>query len=161
MRNIVLLYFACRNHKPGLLSSFMTYPRIFKMNNTTWTISETGTSYPSTAQEKQSTWLHPRFLIWHSVLIRLLCITVIKCYGKYHYDRRFKLWWSSISLMSTKLIMTSHLTSLNMNTDHNIWFRNLSLGLGRSQTCGGVQPANGVQQWNRRVLSSIFLVYES
>jgi hypothetical protein len=40
MGNIVLLYFACRNHKPGLLSSFMTYPRIFKMNNTTWTISE-------------------------------------------------------------------------------------------------------------------------
>jgi hypothetical protein len=40
----------------------MTYPRIFKMNNTTWTISETGTSYPSTAQEKQKLLTLPEHL---------------------------------------------------------------------------------------------------
>ena len=62
MGNIVLLYFACRNHKLGLLSSFMIYPRIFKMNNTTWTISETGTSYPSKAQEKQKLLTLPEHL---------------------------------------------------------------------------------------------------
>jgi len=53
MGNMVLLCFVCSDHKPVLLSLFMTYPRTFQMNNTTGAFNETGTYYPSRAQEKQ------------------------------------------------------------------------------------------------------------
>ena len=49
MGNMVLLCFVCSDHKPVLLSLFMTYPRTFQMNNTTGAFNETGTSCPSGA----------------------------------------------------------------------------------------------------------------
>ena len=53
MENMVLLCFVCSDHKPVLFSLFMTYSRTFQMNNTSGAFNETGTYYPSRAEEKQ------------------------------------------------------------------------------------------------------------
>ena len=49
---MVLLCYVCLDHKPLPPSLCMTYPGVFKMNNTTGAINETGILYPSRAQEK-------------------------------------------------------------------------------------------------------------
>ena len=53
MGNMVLLCYVCLDHKPVPPSLCMTYPGVFKMNNTTGAINETGIFYPSRPQEKQ------------------------------------------------------------------------------------------------------------
>ena len=92
MGNMVLLCYVCLDHKPVPLSSFMTYPLVFKMNNTTGAINETGTSYPSRAQEKQELLALPghltsaqifsginaaQFLVFSSVLWTIVCFVII------------------------------------------------------------------------------------
>jgi hypothetical protein len=52
MGNMVLLCYVCLDHKPVPPSLCMTYPGVFRMNNTTGAINETGIFYPSRAQEK-------------------------------------------------------------------------------------------------------------
>ena len=58
-------------------------------------------------------------------------------------DRKYKQWWSTFQPISIKRTITSHITSLNKNTDHDI-IGNLSPGMGQSQECGDVKPVYGV-----------------
>jgi len=91
MGNMVLLCFVYSDHKPVLLSLFMSYPRTFQMNNTTGAFNETGTSYPSRAQEKQELLVLPEhstspqisaapFFVFSSVLRIIVCFVIILLY---------------------------------------------------------------------------------
>jgi hypothetical protein len=49
---------------------------------------------------------------------------------------------SSISPISTKLTINSHLNSLNTKNTTTYDIENLSPGLGQAQNCGRVKPVN-------------------
>lgn len=92
MGNMVLLCYVCLDHKPVPLSLFMTHPLVFKMKTTTSAINETGTSYPSRAQQKQELLALPwhltsaqnfseisadQFIVFSSVLWTIVCFVII------------------------------------------------------------------------------------